>query len=102
MRSDSEFLSASEDGTVRLWDLRIPNVVHTLRICDEAQLKRPGCGKGVCALDVQGSFMVSIQIFVEIIFVYENQYFRIFKFYFATNFFGCFLITSMVVFFCEA
>ena len=33
-------------------------VAHVLHIFEESRLKEPGCGNGVCALDVQGSFMV--------------------------------------------
>uniref|UniRef100_A0A0N5AR87 WD_REPEATS_REGION domain-containing protein n=1 Tax=Syphacia muris TaxID=451379 RepID=A0A0N5AR87_9BILA len=57
-RSENEFLSASEDGTVRLWDTRMNEVAHVFYISQEMRLKEPGCGIGVCALDVQGSFMV--------------------------------------------
>lgn len=38
--------------------MRINEVAHVLRVCDEMKLREPGCGSGICALDVQGSFMV--------------------------------------------
>lgn len=57
-RTENEFLSASEDGTVRLWDIRSQDTAHIIRVCDEPQLTRNNCGKGVCALDANSSFMV--------------------------------------------
>lgn len=56
VRSPYEFISASEDGTVRLWDTRV-GIAHVIRVYDEPAV-RTNNGKGVCALAVHGAFMV--------------------------------------------
>lgn len=57
-RSENEFLSASDDGTVRVWDTRSDHMARIIRVCDQPELRRSGCGVGVCALDLHGSLMV--------------------------------------------
>lgn len=57
VQSENAFLSASEDGTVCLWDLRSKDN-FIFNIASEEKLRRSNCGRGVCALDVEEDFMV--------------------------------------------
>lgn len=57
VQSEQVFLSSSEDGTVRLWDIRSKDI-HVFNIASEGKLRRSSCGRGICALDVEGDFMV--------------------------------------------
>lgn len=56
VRSPNDFLSASEDGTVQMWDVR-SNSVHVFDVSSESSVDRDR-GFGVCALDVDEDFMV--------------------------------------------
>lgn len=58
MQSEHVFLSSSEDGTVRLWDVRSKDM-HVFNVASEGKLRRSRCGRGVCALDVEEDFMVN-------------------------------------------
>ncbi|CAG9534381.1 unnamed protein product [Cercopithifilaria johnstoni] len=57
VQSEHVFLSSSEDGTVRLWDVRSKNI-HVFNVAMEEKLSRSNCGRGICALDVEEDFMV--------------------------------------------
>ncbi|KAM3719337.1 THO complex subunit [Dirofilaria immitis] len=57
VRSEHVFLSSSEDGTVRLWDVRSKDI-YIFNVASEEKLRRSKCGRGICALDVEEDFMV--------------------------------------------
>uniref|UniRef100_A0A0R3RV88 WD_REPEATS_REGION domain-containing protein n=1 Tax=Elaeophora elaphi TaxID=1147741 RepID=A0A0R3RV88_9BILA len=57
VRSEHVFLSSSEDGTVRLWDVRSKNI-HVFNVASEGKLRQGSSGRGICALDVEEDFMV--------------------------------------------
>ncbi|KAL3994736.1 WD domain G-beta repeat family protein [Acanthocheilonema viteae] len=57
VQSEHVFLSSSEDGTVRLWDVRSKNI-HVFNVATEGKLSRSSYGRGICALDVEEDFMV--------------------------------------------
>lgn len=57
VQSEHVFLSSSEDGSVRLWDVRSKDI-HIFNVASEGKLKRSSFGRGVCALDVEEDFMV--------------------------------------------
>ncbi|VDN34152.1 unnamed protein product [Gongylonema pulchrum] len=56
LQSANVFLSASEDGTVRLWDTRSKDN-HIFRVAANEKLRQDSCGRGICALDAEEDFM---------------------------------------------
>ncbi|KAJ1353207.1 THO complex subunit 6, partial [Parelaphostrongylus tenuis] len=56
--SREQLLSASADGTVRVWDVRKNTEGHVIFVADEAKVSRPKFGKCVSALAVDNKFMV--------------------------------------------
>ncbi|MFH4974295.1 hypothetical protein AB6A40_001004 [Gnathostoma spinigerum] len=56
--SENELLSASEDGTVRVWDARMGQPARIISVSDEKRVQRQMLGRDVCGLDVHGPWMV--------------------------------------------
>lgn len=58
--SGSQLSSASEDGTVCLWDTKRAKCVHTLVPHLEAKLSRPNLGKWLGAVALNEDWLVSL------------------------------------------
>ncbi|XGW10872.1 hypothetical protein V3C99_012405, partial [Haemonchus contortus] len=56
--SSDQLLSASADGTVRVWDVRKRTEGHVIKVADEPRVSRPNWGRCVSALSVDNKFMV--------------------------------------------
>ncbi|ETN70464.1 WD domain, G-beta repeat protein [Necator americanus] len=56
--SREQLLSASADGSVRVWDIRKKMGSHVIKVADEAKVSRPEFGKCISALSVDNKFMV--------------------------------------------
>ncbi|VDL79768.1 unnamed protein product [Nippostrongylus brasiliensis] len=56
--SRDQLLSASADGTVRVWDVRKNTEGHVIKVADEPKVARPTWGRCVSALSVDNKFMV--------------------------------------------
>ncbi|VDN02525.1 unnamed protein product [Thelazia callipaeda] len=57
VHSPHVFLSSSEDGTVRLWDVRSEDIC-VFDVASHRKLRRRNCGIGVCALDAGDEFLI--------------------------------------------
>uniref|UniRef100_A0A914VQ27 THO complex subunit 6 n=1 Tax=Plectus sambesii TaxID=2011161 RepID=A0A914VQ27_9BILA len=58
LRSEHEMASASEDGTVRLWDTRVNGCVHTLKPADNQDCARNALGSWLGCVAVDGEWLV--------------------------------------------
>lgn len=56
--SSEQLLSASADGTVRVWDVRKNTEGHVIKVSEEPKVSRPQWGRCVSALSVDNKFMV--------------------------------------------
>ncbi|VDN40047.1 unnamed protein product [Gongylonema pulchrum] len=63
LQSANVFLSASEDGTVRLWDTRSKDN-HIFRVAANEKLRQDSSGRGICALDAEEDFMVRFLVWI--------------------------------------
>lgn len=56
--SDNRLVSASEDGTVRLWDMRQSTTTNIIKPYENDQLNRPELGKWVGAASLSGEWLL--------------------------------------------
>lgn len=58
-RDKNSLASASEDGTVHIWDCRTSKFVATIEPQNEPSLKRPHLGKWVGCVNIEKDWLVS-------------------------------------------